>query len=67
MPYKITFEPLNRIDGGKPATVLKQTAAEAWKEVYGLMRSDEKVKIVDLNGFEIDWQQLKFLAEREAT
>jgi hypothetical protein len=45
MPYKVTFEPLNRISGVKPTTVEIETAAEAWKTVDGLQRSDEKVTI----------------------
>jgi hypothetical protein len=65
MPYKITFEPLNRIAGVKPTTVEIETAAEAWREVDGLMRSDERVKIVDPRGVEIGWQWLKEIAEKE--
>jgi hypothetical protein len=38
MPYKITFEPLNRIAGVKPTTVEIETAAKAWMEVA----SDER-------------------------
>lgn len=66
MSYKITFEPLNRISGVVPTTVEIETAAKAWKEVDGLMRSDERVTIVDVYGHELDWQQLKILAEKES-
>jgi hypothetical protein len=64
MPYKITFEPLNRIAGVRSTTVEIETAAEAWKEVDGLMRSDERVTIVDPHGHEIGWQELKEIATR---
>jgi hypothetical protein len=49
----------------KPTTVEIKTAAEAWKEVDSLMHSDEKVKIVDPHGLEIEWQELKKIAEKE--
>ncbi len=65
MPYKITFEPLNPIAGVKPTTVEIKTAAEAWREVDGLLRSDERVKIVDPHGVEIGSQELKEIAEKE--
>jgi hypothetical protein len=66
MPYKVTFEPLNRISGVRPKTVEIETAAAAWKQVDGLMHSDERVTIVDPIGLEIDWQELKRRAETEA-
>lgn len=66
MPYKVTFEPLNRIAGVKPKTVEIETAAEAWMEVYGLMKSDERVTIVDPHGRTIGWQELKEIAAKEA-
>jgi hypothetical protein len=59
MPYKITFEPLNRISGVKSETVEIETAAEAWKTVDGLQRSDEKVTIRGPSGREIGWQELR--------
>ena len=62
MPYTITFEPLNRIQGVKPTTVVKETAKEAWKTVDALMRSDERVTI---NGGMMGWQELRMLAEQE--
>jgi hypothetical protein len=40
MPYKITYEPLNRIRGVTPKTFERETATEAWKEVDGLTRSE---------------------------
>lgn len=66
MPFRITFEPLNRIAGVKPKTVAFETAAKAWIEVQSLMASDEKVTIVDTHGHPIDWQELKELAAKEA-
>lgn len=65
MPYKVTFEPLNRIAGVEPTTVEIETAAAAWIEVYGLMASDERVRIVNPHGREIGWQELKDIAEKE--
>ena len=66
MPYKVTFEPLNRIAGVKPTTVDIETAAKAWMEVHGLMASDEKVTIIDPHGRVIGWQELKEIAAKEA-
>lgn len=65
MPYKITYEPLNRIVGVTPKTVEKETAAEAWKLVDGLMHSDERVTIIGPRGLKIGWQELKEIASRE--
>jgi hypothetical protein len=59
MPYKVTFEPLNRIRGVKPKTVEIETAIDAWKTVDGLQRSDEKVLIVHPSGRQIGWQELR--------
>jgi hypothetical protein len=66
MPYRITFEPLNRIAGVQPNTAEIESAAEAWKLVDDLMHSDEKVTIVDPHGVEIRWQELKEIAEKES-
>ena len=66
MSYKITFEPLNRISGVKPRTVELATASEAWVQAQGLMASDEKVRVLAPEGYEIGWQELKALADEEA-
>ena len=66
MPYKITFEPRNRIAGVKAKTVEIENAAKAWIEVQGLMYSDERVTIVDPHGHTIEWQELKEIAAKEA-
>jgi hypothetical protein len=66
MAYKVTFEPLNRIRGVTPTTVEIATASEAWKEVDGLMMSDEKVKIIGPQGIEISWEELKAAADKES-
>jgi hypothetical protein len=63
MPFIITFEPLNRIQGVKPTTVSKETAAEAWAEVQCLMASDERVTI---NNGTMGWQELRMLAQKES-
>jgi hypothetical protein len=65
MPFKITFQPINKIDGVKPTTVEEDTAKAAWKLVYGLMQSDERVEIVGPSGWSMDWQELKRLASEE--
>lgn len=58
MTFKITYEPLNRIDGVKPKTVEIETAHDAWVQVNGLMQSDERVTISE-NGRAITWQELR--------
>ncbi len=65
MPFKITYEPLNRIRGVKPETTDVETAAKAWAQVQALMASDEKVTIIDPHGRMIGWQALKALAVKE--
>lgn len=65
MAYRITFEPLNPIAGVKPTTVEIKSAVKAWDEVGRLMRSDERVTIVNPHGDEIGWQELKKLADKE--
>lgn len=68
MPYKVTYEPQNRIAGVKAKTIETETAAEAWRAVDGLMRSDEKVTmIVSPHNGEIGWQEMEQLAAKEAT
>jgi hypothetical protein len=58
MTYRITYEPLNRIVGVKPTTIEIENAEDAWREVEGLMHSDERVMILD--GSEpISWQTLR--------
>jgi hypothetical protein len=42
-----------------PKTVEIETAADAWKTVDGLQRSDEKVTIKDPWGQDIGWQELR--------
>lgn len=60
MPYKITFEPLNRIKGVRSAMVERDTAAEALVTVRDLMAGDERVSsIVDPDGRTIDWRELQ--------
>jgi hypothetical protein len=66
MPYKITFEPRNRIAGVKAKTVEIENAAKAWIEVQGLMYSDERVTTVDPHGHTIEWHELKEIAAKEA-
>jgi hypothetical protein len=66
MPFKITYEPLNKIVGVKPKTVEKSSASEAWILVQGLQASDERVTIMGPNGRSIRWQDLKELASKEA-
>ena len=66
MPYKITYQPLNKIDGVTPGVTSKETAAEAWDTVWRLQYSDEKVEITSPDGRTISWQELKRLAEEEA-
>jgi len=66
MPFKITFEPLNRIKGVKPTMAEVETAARARLEVHGLQMSDEKVtEIVAPDGRRITWQELRDLALAE--
>lgn len=65
MPFKITCSPINRISGVKQKTVVFETAAEAWAECQCLMASDEKVSITLDGGAEIEWQELKAMAECE--
>jgi hypothetical protein len=64
MAYHVTYEPINRIAGVEPKTVIFETAAEAWKAVDGLMRSDERVTIKE-NGLPIGWEQLRDLAAKD--
>ena len=64
--YRITFEPLNHIDGVRAKTVEIETAAKAWLEVHSLMESDERVTIVDPDGRPIEWQELMARAAKEA-
>jgi hypothetical protein len=66
MPFKITFEPLNRIKGVTPTTAEVETAARAWLEVHGLQMSDEKVtEIITPDGRRISWEELRDLALTE--
>jgi len=67
MPYKLTYEPLNRMPGQPAKAAVIETAAAAWRELDGLMRSDEKVKIKILHpyGHEIGWQELREIAKRK--
>ena len=66
MPDTIKYEPLNRLRGVKPGTKTKGTAGEAWAKVQVLQASDEKVVILNDAGVEIDWLELKAIAEKEA-
>ncbi|MEP0313484.1 hypothetical protein [Hyphomonas sp.] len=65
MPYKITFQPISKIAGVRPKTVERDSAKEAWKLVYGLMQSDERVEILSPSGWPMDWQELKRVASEE--
>ena len=66
MPYKLTFEPRNKISGVKPSTVEIETAAEAWAEVTCLEASDEKVTVQDASGRAISSEELRIQAKKEA-
>ena len=65
MPFHITFEPLNRIPGVKPKTVMKETAAEAWASAQGLRASDEHVTVRNDAGRVIEDWELQELAAKE--
>ena len=65
MPFRITYEPRNRISGVQPRTFTKESASEAWAEVDGLLRSDEKVQIEQVPGGPISWRELEMMAEDE--
>lgn len=65
MTYKITFQPINKIDGVKPKTIEEKSAKDAWKLVYGLMQSDECVEIIAPSGWHMDWKELKRIASEE--
>jgi hypothetical protein len=65
MAFHITFEPINRIQGVKPRTVTKETAAEAWAEVQGLQASDERTSVKDDSGRHVEDWQLRELAAKE--
>ena len=64
MAFTITFEPINRIAGTQPGSAQFDSAKDAWREVEGLIRSDEKVTIQQ-DGHVISSQHLKELAARE--
>ena len=64
MRYRITYQPMNRIQGVTMRTVTYDSAVAAWKLVDGLMRSDEKVEI-ECGGEPLDWQELRRQAEEE--
>jgi hypothetical protein len=66
VPYKITFEPRNRIAGVTASTVEIGTAVEAWAELVGLEASDEKATIQDAYGREIGREELRAQATKEA-
>jgi hypothetical protein len=65
MPFIITFQPINRIQGVGPKSTQEASAVAAWKTVDGLMRSDETVEITHPDGYKISWQELKALADGE--
>jgi hypothetical protein len=65
VPYKITYEPVNRIMGVTAKTVERQTAAEAWALVQSLNASDERTIIRDASGKEVGWQELRAQAMKE--
>jgi hypothetical protein len=67
VPYRFTYEPLNRIAGVKPSTGERETASEAWLQVHGLQMSDKKVtEIIAPDGRSITWQELSELAASDA-
>ena len=53
------------MDGAEHATVTKASASEAWAYVQELAASHELVKIQDPSGREIDWVELRALANDE--
>lgn len=65
MTFKITFEPVNRIQGVTPKTVEIESVGRAWLEVHGLMQSDERVSITE-NGRPVTWQELRDRAKNAA-
>lgn len=65
MPYLITSEPYFKMQGARELTVEKNSAVEAWSLVDSLIKSDERVTIRTPEGFKIDWQYLKMLADQE--
>ena len=66
MPYKITFEPRNKITGVRPTTVEIETAAEAWTELVGLEASDERATVEDEYGRAVSREELRARATKVA-
>lgn len=64
MAYKITYEPLHRIRGVEPKTVIVETATEACKLAERPVRSDERVTV---NDGAISLSHLEQLADEEAS
>lgn len=67
MPFRITYEPMNRIRGVQPSSAEFATAYDAWMAVDGLQMSDENVtSITTPDGRIISPQELKALAKPSA-
>lgn len=66
MKYTVYFQPRTKISGAAEGSVSFDSAKRALREVDGLQRSDERVRIVDENGSEISAALLKVLADRES-
>ena len=66
MKYTVFFQPRAKISGVVEGSATFDSAKEALREVDGLERSDEKVRIVDEKGAEISKALLEMYANRES-